>query len=93
LKKEVKLFEWLKEECKDWRTILIFFIVCVIMYIPTWGGYLVYFIFKPKVALTVASVYAAFWLGPFTPFIGIAIAITLVIKKIMKIGVDKDEEE
>ena len=84
--KDHKLLNWLKEECKDWKTFAIFLIVIIIMYMPVWGGYLLYYIFKWKIALTTASVVMAFWLGPFTPFFPLAITITLFIKKIMQIS-------
>lgn len=75
---------WIKQELSDWRTLVVFFIVAFILYTPTWGGYLYFFIFKSKLALTIATVYAAFWLGPFTPFWGIVVAITLGIKKLIE---------
>ena len=80
-----KIFNWLKIECKDFKTFIIFFCVIVVMYIPVWGGYLLFFIFKNKIFLSIATVVMAFWLGPFTPFFASAIAITLFIKKIMQI--------
>lgn len=84
---------WIKQELTDWRTLVIFFIIAFILYTPTWGGYLYFFIFKSKLALTIATVYAAFWLGPFTPFWGIVIAITLGIKKLMEKNKNKDNDK
>ena len=84
-KKEHKVLLWLKEECKDWRTFAIFLIVLVIMYAPVWLGYLLYYIFNLKWCMVIATVVLTFWVGPFTPFFPLAIAITLFIKKIMKI--------
>ncbi len=83
-KKKTKILNWIKEECRDWRTFVILICVIIILYIPVWGGYLLYFIFKWNWGLAMANFVVAFWLGPFTPFFPLAIAITLVIKKIMK---------
>ena len=46
--KEHKILTWLKNECKDWRTLVIFAIVLIIMYSPVWLGYLLYYIFNFK---------------------------------------------
>ena len=84
-KKEHKVWEWLKKECKDGRTLVIFIIVLIVMYSPVWLGYLLYYIFKWKWSMIMATVVLTFWAGPFTPFFPLAIAITLFIKKIIKI--------
>ncbi len=84
--KEHKVLNWLKRECKDWKTFAIFLIVIIVMYLPVWGGYLLYYIFKWKIALTTASIVMTFWFGPFTPFFPLAITITLFIKRIMQIN-------
>ena len=84
-KKTLKVLSWLKEEWKDWRILSIFLIVLVVMYAPVWLGYLFYFIFGFKWCMIMATAVLTFWAGPFTPFFPIVIAITLFIKKIMKI--------
>ena len=83
--KEHKVLEWLKKECKDWRTLLVFICVIVIMYSPVWLGYLLYYIFNLKWCMVMATAILTFWAGPFTPFFPLAIAITLFIKKVIKI--------
>lgn len=90
-KKEHKILNWLKEECKDWRTFFIFILVLIIMYTPVWLGYLLYYIFNFKWCMVMATVVLTFWAGPFTPFFPIAIAITLFIKKIMRIKKNKQK--
>lgn len=80
----LNLFYWLKEELKDKRTFIIFLIVTIMLYFPVWGGYLLYFIFRWKWCLGIATFMLAFWFGPVTPFFPLAIAITLSIKKILK---------
>lgn len=84
--KEHKVLEWLKEECKDWRTIVVFICVIIIMYAPVWAGYLLYFIFRWNWCAVMATVVLTFWAGPFTPFFPLAIAITLCIKKLIQIN-------
>ena len=83
--KAINLWNWFKKECKDWKTLIVLICVIIIMYSPVWLGYLLYFIFKWNWCLVVASVTAAFWFGPLTPFFPLCIAITLSIKKVMQI--------
>lgn len=73
--------KWVWGECKDWRTLVIFFIVVFVMYSPVWGGYLIHALFDVKAASVVATAYLAFWAGPLTPFFPLCIAITLGIKR------------
>lgn len=91
--KSINIFTWLKEECKDWRTFFILICVIIVLYIPVWGGYLLYFLFKWNWCLTMANLFVAFWAGPFTPFFPLAIAITLSIKKIMRIEKRKNNQK
>ena len=91
IKERIKKFiKWVIEECKDWKTIVILFIVMLIVYLPTWGGYLFYFIFKWKWCFAVATGYFAFWMGPFTPFFPLCIAIALGIKRKIEIQNSKN---
>ena len=83
--KAINLWDWLKNECKDWKTLIVLICVIIIMYSPVWLGYLLYFIFKWNWCLVMASVIAAFWFGPLTPFFPLCIAITLSVKKVMQI--------
>ena len=83
MEKIKEFIKWIIDECKDWRTFVIFIIVIAIVYFPTWGGYLIYIIFKWNWSLAVASASLAFWFGPFTPFFPLCMAITLLIKKII----------
>lgn len=80
-----KIVNWLKKVCKDYRTLVIFLCVIIVMYIPVWGGFLLYYIFKKKIFLSIATIVIAFWIGPFTPFFPIAIALTLFIKRLLQI--------
>jgi hypothetical protein len=77
-------FRWLWAECHDWRFLVIFIIVFVVMSSEVWVCYLLGFIFKDtafgKTMLGVASACWLFWLGPGTPFMPICIGITVGIK-------------
>ena len=46
--------------------------------------YILYFVFKSKLAMGVASAYLVFWAGPFTPYFPLCIAITLSLKKLIE---------
>ena len=83
--KAINIWDWFKNECKAWKTLIVLICVIVIMYSPVWLGYLLYFAFKWNWCLVMASVTAAFWFGPLTPFFPLCIAITLSIKKIMQV--------
>ena len=89
--KAINLWDWLKKECKDWKTLIVLMCVIIIMYSPVWLGYLLYYILKWNWCLVMASVTLAFWFGPFTPFFPLCIAITLSIKKIMQVKNRKRE--
>lgn len=39
-------FKWLWEQLKDWRTLVIFIIVLLVMYFPAYGFYILSIIFK-----------------------------------------------
>lgn len=72
------------EECRDARTLAVFIAVVVIMYFPTWGGYLLHALFGWKAGSVIASAYTLFWAGPFTPFFPICFAITFAIRRKME---------
>lgn len=81
-----KPFKWIKDNIKDWRTAIIFGIVFLVVSCEVWVPYLLAIItwgttFSATM-LGVASTCWLFWLGPFTPFIPICIAITIAIKAV-----------
>lgn len=82
--KFINFCKWVWSECKDWHTLLLFAIVVVLMYAPVLLGYILYFVFKSKWAMGVASAYLVFWAGPFTPYFPLCIAITLSLKKLIE---------
>ncbi len=83
-KKTIDFFKWIWQECKDWKTLVIFIIVWFFLMIPVWVGYILFFITKNKWHLTYATGWIIFWAGPFTPTIPLCIGITFVIKKLIK---------
>ena len=77
-----KFLTWVWTECKDWHTIALLGIVCVMLGLPVWGGYLLGLIFKWEWAYVVATVVWGFWMLPGAPFFAISVSITLAIKKL-----------
>lgn len=91
---KVKNFiKWIWSECKDWRTLVVFIIVYCVVMSPVIVGYTLYFVTKNEWHLTYASVWLLFWFGPFTPLIPLCIAISLGIKKLLKIKKKHQEEK
>lgn len=80
----INIIEWIKNECKDWKTFIIFVCVIMVVYSPVWVGYILFFVFKWKWCLAMATAILVFWAGPFTPFFPLCIIITLGIKKLIE---------
>lgn len=78
------IFRWIRKECRDINTLIIFICVILVVYSPVWGGFLLHLLFKWKWCLAVSTACFAFWAGPFTPFFPICMGITLAIKRIMQ---------
>lgn len=81
--KIISFFRWVWEECKDWHTIVLLAIVCLVLGLPVWGGYLIGFVFGYKWAIAVATVVWAFWMLPGAPFFALSVSITLIIKRLL----------
>lgn len=79
--KLIKFCRWIWQECKDIKTLFLLLLVMAVVYLPVWGGFLLYALFKWEWASVVASACLVFWAGPFTPFFPICIGITLSIKR------------
>lgn len=80
-KKIKRFFNDLCLELKDWKTLVLFIIVVVIIGASVWFPLLIGIISGNAWWLGLAGVIEAVWLGP-VPFIPICIAITLIIKRI-----------
>lgn len=66
------------------RTIVIFIIVFILLSSEIWVPYLIYFITGSNLCLCIGSTCWAFWLQPFTPFLELCIALTLVIDNLWR---------
>lgn len=75
----------LLKELKDWRTILIFGIVMLVLGSEVWIPYILFMITNKPVYMIIATGGLFFWnVVPFTPFLPICLAVTIAIKKLMK---------
>jgi len=94
-------FIWIWYNLRDWRTLLIFGIVCLVVSCEVWIPYLIGFIVGSKTPLgismiSVGSACWIWWMLPGTPFIPLCIVITIGIKAFfnkMKERNKKDGEE
>lgn len=82
--KFINLIKWIWNECKDYRTLIIFIIVWLILMSPIFVGYILYFISDKAWHLTYANAWILFWAGPFTPAIPLCLTVTFAVKKIIK---------
>lgn len=80
---------WVWHECKDWKTLVLLGIVCLVIGLPVWCGYLLFLVFHWSWAFWVASICWAFWMLPGAPFFALCVSITLIIKKIYEKTVAK----
>lgn len=91
-------FIWMWNNLKDWRTFLIFGIVCAVISCEVWIPYLMGFItwgtdFSAW-CFGIASTMWLWWLLPGTPFLPLCIAITIGIKALFnKIKTKKVENK
>ena len=91
--KALDFFKWVWSECKDWRTLVLLGIVCLVLGLPVWGGYLVGFLFHWEWAFWVATVAWAFWMLPGAPYFALCVSITLVIKRLFERAADKKKKQ
>ena len=92
-----QFFKYIIDNLKDWRTFLLFIIVCLIVGSEVWISYLMVFIvgIQTPLGITLSSFATAcvvFWNLPFTPFLGICFALTMVIKKIINKKIKRKEK-
>ena len=84
MKKILKtILNWLKTNLKDTKNYIIFAIVFLLLSSEVWVCYILGFVFKSAKLIALASVFWAFWLGPFTPFLPLCVALTVLIRKIL----------
>ena len=82
---------WVLKECKDWKTLILLGVVCLLLGFPVWAGYLLGFLFALEWAIITATIAWAFWMLPGAPFFALAVTITLAIKKIYEKYSKKEE--
>lgn len=80
-----KPFVWLFANIKDWRTAVIFGIVCILVYSEVWVclllGLLSWNTERGKWIFGVGTTFAIWWLSPAgSPFLLICISLTILIK-------------
>lgn len=74
---------WTYKQLKDWKNLLIFAVVFVIVSCEVWVPYLIGVITGDAYWYGIGSLCWAFWLAPGTPFITLCILITIAIRKII----------
>ena len=96
INKLIEFVKWVWNECRNWKTILLLGVVCLVIGAPVWIGGLLWLIFGWKWALGMALACLAFWWLPGTPFFVLSITVTLAIKKwgrkILNKGVEVHEK-
>ncbi|MBE6597196.1 MAG: hypothetical protein E7641_05945 [Ruminococcaceae bacterium] len=88
----INFLKWLWMECKDWRTLVLFVLICLFLSTPIWLGYIIGFLFKWEWAFWVASLIWGIWMLPGAPFFALAVSITLAIKKLYERSQEKKAE-
>lgn len=74
---------WIFYNIRDWRTLILFGLVCAVVGCEVWVPLLLGLIFKNGWLLGIAATCEAFWLAPFTPFLPLCIVITFTIKEFL----------
>ena len=82
--KILSFIKWIWAECKDWRTLVLLGIVCLVLGLPVWGGYLLGLLFRWEWAFWDATVAWCFWMLPGAPYFALSVSITLAIKRIFE---------
>ena len=80
----LSFFKWVWTECKDWRTLVLLGIICLILSSPIWIFGILYFTFHWEWALVAGLAVWGFWMLPGAPFFALSVSITLAIKKIFQ---------
>ena len=78
----INFFKWIWRECRNWQTVLLFGIVCLVVGSPVWVCGLLWLIFGWAWAGVVCAALLAFWWLPGMPYFGICASITIIIKRV-----------
>lgn len=82
IKKIKNLLKYIWHELKDWKNLIIFAIVCIVVGSSVWLPLLLGFITGNAWWYGIAAAIEAIWLGP-VPFLPICFGITIIIRKII----------
>lgn len=80
-----KIKLWFKStlnQLKDKTNLIIFAIVVIVTYSPTWLVGLIGLIVSSPSCIAIAVGYALFWAGPWTPYWPMVVVITFTIRKL-----------
>lgn len=75
-------YVWVWYNIRDWRTVIIFLVVMLVVGSEVWIPLLLGIILDNGWLLGVAAACEAFWLAPFTPFLPLCVLITIGIKEV-----------
>lgn len=88
----INFFKWLFSQLKDKTTVIIFLILFAVAVSPIVLGYIFGFILKNNYFIGIATAYLLFWIAPGTPVFTVIIALTLAIRKLIKVILKKKEK-
>ena len=88
----ISFFKWLLSQLKDKTTVIIFLILFAVAVSPIVLGYIFGFILKNNYFIGIATAYLLFWIAPGTPVFTVIIALTLAIRKLIKVILKKKEK-
>ena len=80
----IKFVKWIWSECKSWKTLLLFGVVCLVLGAPVWVCALIGLLFHWEWAIVAAAALWAFWMLPGVPFFALSLSLTLGIKRIFE---------
>ena len=83
-RKAINFFKWVWRECRNWQTIVLLAVVCLIVGSPVWVCGLLGLLFDWAWAWAVCFALLAFWWLPGMPYFAVCVAITLGIKRIFQ---------
>lgn len=90
---KIKQFvKWLWQQLKDWRNLVILGVVVAVVSSEVWVPYLLGLLTGDAWWYAVGTACWVFWLGPFTPFWPLCIALTLGIRRVIDAISDRDRE-
>ncbi len=78
----IRFVKWIWSECKSWKTLLLFGVVCLVLGAPVWVCALIGLLFHWEWAIIAAAALWAFWMLPGVPFFALSLSLTLGIKRI-----------